>query len=227
MSDQAPQPTKAHLAVEGGEELVFLFNPAELRIAKANTWHGPPAKGKNAPRLRFQEGQSGSLSFTAFLDTTSDGSDVTVHTDRLLALMRTNDDLAGADRQRNRARPPWVQFVWGKLHSFTAVVESLTITFTYFASNGKALRARADITLRQYEDETSFALQNPTSSTPAPARVHRVRPGETLDRIAAVHYGDPTRWRLLATANGVLDPFALRAGTDLVVPEPEVVRRDR
>ncbi|UUI76960.1 LysM peptidoglycan-binding domain-containing protein [Cellulomonas chengniuliangii] len=42
--------------------------------------------------------------------------------------------------------------------------------------------------------------------------------GETLDRIAARYYGDSTRWRLLASANGIADPLELRAGALLSVP---------
>jgi nucleoid-associated protein YgaU len=42
--------------------------------------------------------------------------------------------------------------------------------------------------------------------------------GETLDRIAARYYGDATRWRLLADANGISDPLAVRPGALLAVP---------
>lgn len=225
MAGQAPPDKNAKLRPEEGPPLTFQFNPAELKISKSNSWEAATGKGKNAQKLRFQEGQSGTLSFTATFDTTKDGSDVTKYTDRLLKLMGTDESLRGSDRKSNKARPPWVRFEWGQLRSFKAVVESLSISFTYFASDGKALRAKADITLKQYEDEDAYPLQNPTSSTPNPARVHRVQPRETLDRIAASYYGDPTRWRLIADANDILDPLALAAGAQLVIPEPEVIRR--
>jgi nucleoid-associated protein YgaU len=64
----------------------------------------------------------------------------------------------------------------------------------------------------------AFTKQNPTSGTPEPHRVHRVQPGETLDRISARYYGDSTRWRLLADANGVEDPLSIRPGSLLSVP---------
>jgi nucleoid-associated protein YgaU len=48
--------------------------------------------------------------------------------------------------------------------------------------------------------------------------VHRVQPGETLDRISAKYYGDSTRWRELARANGVEDPLAIRPGALLNIP---------
>jgi nucleoid-associated protein YgaU len=105
------------------------------------------------------------------------------------------------------------------------VVERLQVRFTFFASSGMPLRAKADLTLKQYEDEHERPLQNPTSYTPILHTVHRVVQGETLDRIAATHYADPTRWRLIADANHVVDPLALSAGALLVIPEIPVRRR--
>jgi Contractile injection system tube protein/LysM domain len=218
-------PEKAFLKSEKGEQIECLFNPAELTITKANTWDAGESKGRNAPELRFQSGQSGTLALSLTLDTTADGSDVTIHTNKLLNLMQVDPALAGSDRQRNKARPPWVEFHWGDLHSFKAIIERMQVKFTYFASSGMPLRAKADLALKQYKDEGERLLQNPTSYTPTLHTVHRVVRGETLDRIAASHYADPTRWRLIAEANGVVDPLEVGAGTLLVIPELPVRRR--
>lgn len=218
-------PAKAVLEPETGSSIECLFNPAELKLSKSNRWTPSEAKGRDTPPLRFQEGQSGSLSMTLTLDTTHDGTPVTDHTDKLLALMRVDETLPGSDQQSNRSRPPWVRFRWGSFHSFKAVLEQLQLTFTYFSGTGTPLRAKADVTLTQYEDEEAQARQNPTSTTPTPHRIHRVVAGETLDRIAATYFGDPTRWRLLADANEVTDPLDLPPGQVLVIPEPERVRR--
>jgi len=55
--------------------------------------------------------------------------------------------------------------------------------------------------------------------------VHRLVHGETLDRVAAKHYADSTRWRLIAEANGIVDPLTLSPGMLLVVPELPVRHR--
>ena len=218
-------PVKAFLRTEQGTQIDCLFNPAELTITKSNTWNASENKGGNAPELRFQAGQSGTLALSLTLDTTAKGEDVTVHTNKLLDLLKVDPGLAGSDRQRNKARPPWVEFHWGKLHSFKAIVERLQIRFTYFASTGMPLRAKADMTLKQFNDEEFKPLQNPTSHTPTLHTVHRVVHGETLDRIAAAHYADPFNWRLIAEANGVIDPLDVAPGTVLVIPELPVRRR--
>lgn len=213
---------KAYLKPEGGPQIDCLFNPAELTISKSTEWSPARAKGKNAPKLRFQQGQSGSMTMTLTLDTTASGESVTKHTDALLGLTRASRK---GDSGNNSARPPWCEFHWGSVHSFKAVVESLQIRFTYFSFEGVPLRAQASLTLKQYQDQTDWPPGNPTSGTPEPHAIHHVQPGETLDRIAAVHYGDPTRWRVLAESNGILDPLALEPGTVLAVPSSPGVSR--
>jgi nucleoid-associated protein YgaU len=52
--------------------------------------------------------------------------------------------------------------------------------------------------------------------------VHRIQKGETLDRISARHYGDSTKWRLIAEANGITDPLTLRPGAFLSIPKQQV-----
>ena len=172
-------PAKARLRIEPGtEEIKFLFNPAELTITKSNTWNALEGKGRNAPELRFQAGQPGTISLSITLDTTSEGTDVTEHTSKLLDLMKVNPALPGSDSGRNKARPPWVEFHWGTLHSFRAIVERLQIRYTYFASSGMPLRAKADLSLKQWMDDGLWPLQNPTSHTPTLHRTHRVVRGE-------------------------------------------------
>jgi nucleoid-associated protein YgaU len=218
-------PEKAYLQPERGEPIPCLFNPSELTVSKSNSWQGGQAKGKNAPEQRFQAGQAATLSLSLTFDTTHEGSDVTVHTTKLLNLMKVDPDLPGGDKGRNSGRPPWVEFHWGKLHSFRAVIEKLQIRYTYFASDGMPLRAKVDLSLKQWKDEAELPLQNPTSSTPLVHTVHTLLPGETLDRVAAAYYQDPNRWRLIAEANGVVDPLEIPAGTALVLPEPGVRHR--
>ena len=49
---------KALLRTENKQEIRCLFNPAEITLAKSNTWNAGESKGGNAPKLRFQGGQS-------------------------------------------------------------------------------------------------------------------------------------------------------------------------
>jgi hypothetical protein len=214
-------PAKAYLQTEKGTKIPCMFNPAELSLSKSNSWDGQTQRGKNAPQLLFKGGSSGSLSISLMFDTTHEGKPVTDYTNTVTKLMDIDTSLKGSGAG-NKGRPPWVQFHWGDFHSFKCVVTSLTLNFTYFSSEGTPLRAKVELTLEQFEPVNNWGPQNPTSGTPVPGEVHRVTKGETLDRISAAHYGDSTQWRIIAEANGITDPLALKPGSLLAIPR----RRD-
>jgi nucleoid-associated protein YgaU len=48
---------------------------------------------------------------------------------------------------------------------------------------------------------------------------YTVQSGDSLASIAQDVYGDPTRWRDIARANGLEEPFALTVGEALVIPD--------
>lgn len=210
---------KAYLETETGEHISCVFNPSSLALGASNSWRSDETPGKGPPDLFFAGSEPGTFSTELVFDTTDSGAAVTTHTSKLLKLMKVDARLPGHDPNRNRGRPPWVRFHWGDLHSFKAIVERLDVSFTYFSTSGAPLRARVNLALKQYEDETKRGAQNPTSGTPNPHRVHEVHAGETLDRIAARYYGAPTTWRAIADANAIADPLRIQPGTLLVIPE--------
>jgi hypothetical protein len=209
---------KAFLEIEGGERVPCLFNPETISVGRRNNWAADPMPGKGVPKLRYTGADSGWMRLDLIFDTTNDGTPVTKYTAKILGLMEVDKNLPGSNESTNNARPPTVTFHWGDLHSFKSVVRDLAVTFTYFSSSGVPLRAQMRLELRQYDESLAFGPQNPTSGTPQPHRVHRVQPGETLDRISARYYGDSTRWRMLAQTNGIEDPLAIRPGSLLSVP---------
>jgi hypothetical protein len=204
----SPWPTRVHATIEIENEkpaIECLFNPADITITKGTNWNAPDAKGKNSRPLKFQQGTPAQMQLTLMFDTTKDGNPVTDYTNRLLSLTMVREKSKNSDGTK---RPPYCQFVWGKIPSFKAVVKNLQLKFTYFSSQGVPLRAQATLTLEEYQDDPTW-LQNPTSMTPSPHSVRQVLPGQTLDRIAAEVYGDPSKWRLIAERNNILDPLDL------------------
>lgn len=209
---------KASLAIETGGKIDCLYNPETLVVNRNNSW-APKDRvaGQGVPEMQFNGATSARLNLTLLFDTTSTGKPVTDYTDRVLKLMELDPNLAGS-APKIQGRPPTVMFNWGSYSSFPAVVESAVVTFDYFSAGAVPLRATVVLGLVQFSDPAEKPKQNPTSGTPRPGRVHRVQPGETLDRISARYYGDATRWRILASANGLEDPLALRPGALLDVP---------
>jgi hypothetical protein len=215
---------RAQIVVETGLNIPCMFNPSEFGLTKAATWHTPPSTGKDTSGLQFQQGQAATMSLNLTFDTTDTGEPVTKHTDRLLTLVTVDPQLPGFSAESNKGRPPWCMFVWGSFVSFKAVVESVHLTFTYFGSDGTPLRAKTVLSLKQFDGQEKWP-QNPTSGTPHPHSVRWLLPGQTLDRIAAEVYGDPGKWRLIADANGILDPLKLPEGTPILVPTIEAGSR--
>ena len=50
------------------------------------------------------------------------------------------------------------------------------------------------------------------------ARNHMVVKGDSLYRLAKVYYGAPTRWKDIAQANGIREPYVIREGDRLRIP---------
>ncbi|MEO5723223.1 MAG: LysM peptidoglycan-binding domain-containing protein [Ilumatobacteraceae bacterium] len=212
---------KAYLETEGGEHIACLFNPEELAVTVSSGWQESTVPGQGGGTLEYRGGEPGTMSLDLFFDTTDKGSTVAAYTNKLIKLTKIDTTLAGYSQTSNNGRPPWVKFHWGGFHSFRCVIENITVTFVYFAPDGTPLRARASMSLKQFEPDDTWPAQNPTSGTPNPSASHQVQPGENLSLIAAQYYGDATKWRPIAAGNGIADPFHLRPGSILDIPQLE------
>ena len=208
--------------MELGESIPCMFNPDRVTIKKQNKWDNSQSNENDAPRLKFTRGEAGTFNFPKIIFDTTDrkpddqNRSVSVLTDKLLALMKVDKD---------KHRPPWVKFQWGPIASYLAVIKSIQIEYTYFATDGTPLRAEVDISLEQFKDENDRTPQNPTSLTPVPDRSHQVVLGETLESIAFKHYGQTSRWRAIAAANSIQDPLSVEPGTRLRIPRLEAMPR--
>ena len=213
---------KAFLEIESGERLPCLFNPAQLAISRSNTWAGESMPGRGVPRLRYAGARPGSMAVELFFDTTTDGTDVTKYTGKILALMEVDSSLPGSDDATHNARPPYVTFHWGNLHSYKAVIAHLDLTFTYFSSTRRAAArhvgpgpapVRAVASLRTAEPDVGHPAAAPRAPGAARARPSTGSPRGTT--------GTRRKWRTLAVANGIEDPLALRPGAQLSIPRLE------
>ena len=107
------------------------------------------------------------------------------------------------------ASPPFITFGWGKT-VFKGACTSLTCTYKLFQPDGEPVRADVKLSLTQAEPPTKG--QNPTTRSTAGFGMHTVRDGDTLPSISFAAYGDATKWRLIAEANGVDNPLHLSRG---------------
>lgn len=208
------------------EGIKVLFNPNSYSISKSVTWSGPTTSAgaqqqpsvvtTNAPVLSFGGGGSRTLSLELFFDVTEmvgatpPVKDVRALTNKIVALTLIDPQVQ---------RPPTCEVSWGTQPKdsdfpFIGVVSSLTQRFTLFRETGEPVRAFLSVTFTEFLDpEVSQRGTDPEMTT----RV--VKRGDTLSGISADLYRDPTRWRVIAEANGLDDPRGLEIGATLRIPK--------
>jgi hypothetical protein len=212
-----------------GAKIPVTYNPTDFSIVKGNQLAEIGVPGLTAPLQQFVRGNAAKLTVKLFFDSTDDGmgplaGGVTDDTDQLYSLVQI---------ESGTHAPPVCRFVWGHKFPgstvaevnqsqphFVGVVESIQQEFTLFSPKGIPLRATLTVTMREYKP---LATQPPELRPGSPDRTHAHVVGrhETLSSIAALVYGDPTKWRPLADHNGITDPRRVSAGTVLAVPPIE------
>lgn len=206
--------TKAKLTIDGGQTLECYFNPTEYSISKSNDWKYQSVTGTSFSPPEFGGGQPRQIELSLLFDQTFPPYTMPVResTAALLDMMEVPSGKTGGSPT---AVPPFLTFNWGRL-VFKGACTSLSVTYKLFAPNGDPLRADVKLTLKQAEAVQQG--QNPTTRAAAGYGVHRVRDGDTLPSISYQAYGDATKWRLIAEANGVDNPLHLRRGSALSLP---------
>jgi hypothetical protein len=215
--------TKAKLNIDGGQTLECYFNPTEYSISKSNEWTYEKVTGTSLPPATFSGGAPRQLELSLLLDQTLFVGKMTVQaaTDALFKMMEVP---AGTSGGGTTAVPPFITFQWGTVIPFKAVCTSLTVAYKLFQPTGEPIRAEVKMTLKQADKASTKSSngankgQNPTTRANAGFGVHRVRDGDTLPSISYEAYGDATKWRLIAEANGVDNPLHLRRGSALSLP---------
>ena len=185
-----------------------LFNPEQYDLSKQIKYGSTEIAGLTTPVTQFASGDAETLSMELFFDTSEERTDVRAATELL-------DQLVTVDGEQHA--PPRCRFVWGSL-VFTAVVERLEKSFTKFLPTGQPVRARVNVTFREYKTAKQQRDANPFFSSDTTS-IRTVTGEETLWLIADEEYGDPGLWRRIAEANDIDNPRDLRPGQRLVVPE--------
>jgi nucleoid-associated protein YgaU len=67
-------------------------------------------------------------------------------------------------------------------------------------------------------DVTATPSTPAMSALPASGNTYQIKPGDTLWKIAASHYGDGKKWKEIVDANPGLDPTKLRIGQTITLP---------
>jgi Contractile injection system tube protein/LysM domain len=213
-----------------GDSFPVMYNPEELRFEQGNNFAEVGIPGLNAPPLQYVRGKARVLTMELFFDTYETGQDVRSFTAPIVQLL---------DRQPPAMAPPVLLFSLGRVQ-FPCVLVDAGQRYTMFLRDGTPVRSTMSVRLQEYvevdlEIQQGLFFGSPTVSAAVnaaaggaaqaisavltgAATVYLVRGGDTLSGIAAAYLGDAGRWREIATANKIDNPFDLPPGTSLVIP---------
>jgi nucleoid-associated protein YgaU len=188
--------------------VLLCYNPTEYQRAKANSFAEIAIPGLETPPIQYIRGEAEKLTVELLADTSGTLDDVRQrYTNPIRNLMNIDPELHA---------PPIVRLSWGP-ESFKGVVESVNLTFVLFTPDGTPLRAKIGLTLKEYRP-VNVQVRQVEKHSPDVDKSYTVRRGDTLSGIAGALYKDPTQWRAIAQANGIVDPRELQPGVRLTVP---------
>jgi nucleoid-associated protein YgaU len=203
-----------------GLPVIFSFNPATVTMTRqANSTLRPDSGDTNTPDSILKLTTPRTLQFKAILE----GPQAHTMAQQLLELMTPGGGLLGTIMAllgaNLRKRLPLLLFEWGPL-TLPCNMQRCNVVYKRFHVSGVPLRAECDVMLREVRSPLSLLLTNPTSGG-LPGREQRViTAGENLQQLATNHYGRPGRWRDIAAANNIDDPFKVRPGDVVYLPSP-------
>ena len=230
----------AFLIEATGERITCLLNPEHV-VVRRLTGLRPryTASGQLTGRylsddpLLYTGGGRTEILMNLLFDISLVGSSVV--SDDVRGLTQSLWNLAENQGQRSQApyyaQPPQVRFVWGKVWNIPGVIAAVSERLEYFNASGVPQRSWLRMRLLRTDENTPEESTNTGSRAvdvvvpilnSRDALVHEVLgtedDSERLDEIAQRYYGDPSLWRAIAQANGLLSPLNLTAGTLLRIP---------
>jgi nucleoid-associated protein YgaU len=205
--------------LNGEQTFKVLFNPERYTLNKGVQIAEIAIPGLDSPVLQFVRGQNEKITMELFFDTTDSGmtgdvKDVRSETGKMYQLVKI---------QPETHAPPRCTLTWGgQLFSFggsssRCVVESIAEEFTLFSPSGIPLRAKLNVTFREYKTVEEQLADNPKHSADR-TKLRDVKRGQSISLIAWLEYDDPGEWRPIAEANGFENPRQLTPGTRLLIP---------
>lgn len=218
--------TKAKLEIEkevGKSVIDVLFNPSEYQLTDGANYSEKKVPGLDGPIIQYVSGEATELSLSLFLDTYvpkkpkslfSFGSGNSDSSTDVSDITKKIADATSIDGSLHR--PPKVTFKWGSL-KFEGVVTKFNHTYTMFTESGMPVRAKVSLTFKSLISPNDIRKKSPFES-PDRTKYRTIRQGVGLWDIANMEYGDPDMWKVIARANGIMNPLDVKPGQVVKLP---------
>jgi hypothetical protein len=187
------------------QKISVMYNPEEFKLDQGNTFAEVGIPGLNAPPIQYVRGRARMLTMDLFFDTYESKQDVRVFTGQVVNLLNTLPQTKA---------PPVLLFSMGRFN-FECVLVDAGQRYTMFLHDGTPVRATLSTRFQEYV-RVDITIQQGLFIGP-PVLQHYIQ-GQTLSGLASDYLGDPSKWRSIAQANDIDDPFHIEPGTPLVIP---------
>jgi len=217
------------------EMVEFDFNPDSLRYSRATqqtTRAGASPAGVGSTPSILLKAPPKCLKGNGYLV----GDDVEERAKQLYAWMDPGGGLLGqligaavgaltGGRINLAAKAPALIFQWGT-QIMRCVLSAVDVNFERFSSSGNPDRAYVTFNLTEEFNIFGMMLTNPTSGGLPGRQRHVVSASENLQTISTNAYGSPKLWRGVAEANNIDDPFRVKPGDTVYLPNAnEIIGR--
>ena len=217
------------------EMVEFDFNPETLKYSRGSDSttraSASPAGVGSTPSILLKAPPK-SLQGMGYLV----GDDVQERASQLYAWMDPGGGLLGqligaavgaltGGRINLAAKKPPLIFQWGT-QIMRCVLSNVQVTFERFSAAGNPDRATINFTVQEEFNIFGMLPTNPTSGGMPGRQRHIVSASENVQTISTAAYGTPGLWRGVAEANNIDDPFRVKPGDTVYLPNPnEIVGR--
>jgi phage tail-like protein len=121
-------------------------------------------------------------------------------------------------KQNDSAKPKKLRFTWGSWPPIDCTLSQVSIDYQRFDSLGNPTRAEVQFTVKEEPSQVADKSTNPTSGGLPGRQAHVLTHSESLQLVAVRNYGHPGAWRAIADVNRIDDPFRLRPGQTVYLP---------
>jgi Contractile injection system tube protein len=209
------------------EMVEFDFNPESLkytRVAQDTTRAGASPAGVGSTPSILLKAPPKSLQGVGYMV----GDDVHDRAAQLYAWMDPGGGLLGqligaaigaltGGRINLASKKPPLIFQWGT-QIMRCVMSNVQVTFERFSSSGAPDRANVNFTVVEEFNIFGMLPTNPTSGGLPGRQRHIVSASENMQTISTAAYGNPGMWRGVADANNIDDPFRVKPGDTVYLP---------
>ena len=178
------------------DAVLVQFNPTSLSYSVQNTLE---KKGRDANAKQFVAQTTAKLEFDLVFDSTHDGGDVRLDTDRIKQFLNPGDKSTNKDQA-----PALVGLRWGTF-LFKGIVEAFRENLDFFSAEGVPLRSTLKISLASQDPKDVFAALptgHPDAAAAAGGSVSLASLGSRGTSGMAAQGGDANAGRALAASNG-------------------------